>query len=389
MADMGLQPSAPARSWTGRLAPSPTGRLHIGNAYAALAAWLSARSRGGRLVLRIEDIDKPRCKPGFDTALMDDLRWLGLDWDGEPVWQSSRGELYDEALRTLRRKGLIYPCFCSRSELRAASAPHDEDGFFIYPGTCRRLSEQERQRRLDAGERHSWRLAMPDRDITVHDRIFGSHTFNLARDCGDVVLRRSDGIVAYQLAVTVDDMAQGVTDIVRGRDLLRSAAIQLWIRQCLESKASEDMAVDGGMADGTATDGKSAGDAAIATLAKLSSSKPSSVSTSSVSTFSVNLSSANPNLRRPTPADPSFAHLPLLDDPAGKRLAKRNKAIDLATLRECGVSPEAITGYCAWLLGIVDAPDPASPAELIAAYDESRIRGNLADRMIDLGTLQS
>ena len=332
-----------ANAWNGRLAPSPTGRLHIGNAYAALAAWLSARSRGGRLVLRIEDIDRPRCKAGADTAIMEDLRWLGLEWDGDPIWQSARTALYDEALQKLQSEGVIYPCFCSREQLRAASAPHDDDGFFIYPGTCRRLNSEERQRRLDAGDRHSWRIAMPDTDVTVHDRIFGDHTFNLARDCGDVVLRRSDGIVAYQLAVTVDDMAQRVTDIVRGRDLLRSAAIQLWIRHCLGRPDRPDRP-----------------------------GRPVAESSHS---------------NAPTPSNPSFAHLPLLDDESGKRLAKRNQAIDLATLRASGVSPQAVVGYCAWLMGIVDAPEPQNPGDLLAAYSEARIAANPQDRTIDVHAL--
>lgn len=326
-----------ANAWIGRLAPSPTGRLHIGNAYAALAAWLSARSRGGRLVLRIEDIDRPRCKAGADTAIMEDLRWLGLEWDGDPIWQSARTALYDEALQKLQSEGVIYPCFCSRGQLRAASAPHDDDGFFIYPGTCRRLNSEERRRRLDAGDRHSWRIAMPDTDVTVHDRIFGDHTFNLARDCGDVVLRRSDGIVAYQLAVTVDDMAQRVTDIVRGRDLLRSAAIQLWIRHCLGRP-------DRPFAESSHSDA-------------------------------------------PTPSNPSFAHLPLLDDESGKRLAKRNQAIDLATLRAGGVPQQAVVGYCAWLMGIVDLPEPQNPSDLLAAYSEARIAMNPQDRAIDVHAL--
>lgn len=347
-----------ANAWIGRLAPSPTGRLHIGNAYAALAAWLSARSRGGRLVLRIEDIDRPRCKAGADTAIMEDLRWLGLEWDGEPIWQSARTALYDEALQELRREGVIYPCFCSRGQLRAASAPHDDDGFFIYPGMCRRLSSEERQRRLDAGDRHSWRLAMPDTDITVHDRIFGDHTFNLATDCGDVVLRRSDGIVAYQLAVTVDDMAQRVTDIVRGRDLLRSAAIQLWIRHCLNHFDHLDC-LDRQAADA----GHSMMDAP----------RPDTLPDISPDT--------------PTPSNPSFAHMPLLDDESGRRLAKRNQAIDVATLRARGVSPQAVVGYCAWLMGIVDSPEPQNPSDLLAVYSEARIAMNPQDRAIDVQAL--
>ena len=232
---------------TGRLAPSPTGRMHLGNAYAALAAWLGARAAGGRVLLRIEDIDAPRVVKDADRWIMDDLTWLGLDWDGDAVYQSQRLDAYEEALRRLRemtwdgdalgcdptRCGegsaaypLIYPCFCSRADIRAASAPNEGDGFLIYPGTCRRLPESERRERIARGNRHSWRIAVPDanapeseRVMRFDDRVFGPQRFDLPRQLGDVVVRRSDGLFAYQLAVSVDDMAMGVTQIVRGREL--------------------------------------------------------------------------------------------------------------------------------------------------------------------------
>lgn len=337
--------------WRGRLAPSPTGRLHIGNAYAALAAWLSARSRGGQIVLRIEDIDRDRCPRDADLQVIDDYQWLGLDWDGEPLWQSRRFPLYERILNRLRERGLLYPCFCSRADLHAASAPHDDDGFYTYPGTCRSLGTEEKERRLAQGRRHSWRIALPDRDVTVDDRIYGPRTYNLARDCGDIVLRRSDGMPAYQLAATVDDMAQDVTDIVRGRDLLRSAAIQLWLRECLAEDCADIL---GGP------------DTASAALAP-----PSSPSLSA----------------RPTPLAPSFAHLPLIDDPQGRRLAKRDKAVDLGELRAAGVVPERVVGYCAWLLGICEEPRPARPTDLVDSYSEAAVRRDLSDRVADAACL--
>lgn len=360
-------PTAAGPRIVGRLAPSPTGRLHMGNVYAALAAWLSARSRGGSVLLRIEDIDGPRAVPGADEAIMDDYRWLGFDWDGDPVWQSRRLDLYDEALETLRRKGLVYPCFCSRADLRAASAPHDDDGFLIYPGTCARLDDAERRRRIERGDRHSWRLVMPDIDITVHDRIFGPRTYNLARDCGDIVVRRSDGIIAYQLAVTVDDVAQGVTDIVRGRDLLRSAAIQMWLRRCLWDGEAEAIRSEGSAAvnhDGAIVD--------TAPAAPQSTAPTATIHTASL---------------HPDPLHPSFAHVPLLDDGTGRRLAKRTKAVDIGALREAGASAEGIVGECAWLLGLQPTPAPARPADLVDAWSDAAVRVDLRDRRLDAAAL--
>ena len=201
---------------TGRFAPTPSGRMHMGNAYAMLAAWLSARARHERILLRIEDIDAPRAVPDADRWIMDDLAWLGLDWDGEPVYQSQRLDLYEALFRRLRdaTPSPLYPCFCSRAEIRAASAPQEGDRFIVYPGTCRRLLERdpyEVRRRLDAGARHSWRFAVPPANtpqsqILFDDRVFGAQSFDLGVELGDVVLRRSDGLFSYQLVVTVDDL---------------------------------------------------------------------------------------------------------------------------------------------------------------------------------------
>ena len=327
-------------------------------AYAALAAWLGARAAGGRVLLRIEDIDAPRVVKDADRWIMDDLTWLGLDWDGDAVYQSQRLDTYEEALRRLREQGLVYPCFCSRADIRAASAPNEGDGFLIYPGTCRRLPAAERESRVARGNRHSWRLAVPDayadpdpdtsvmsehadsdisrvdraacdapteglpRVVCFDDRVFGPQRFDLPRQLGDVVVRRSDGLFAYQLAVSVDDMAMGVTQIVRGRDLLRSTAIQLYVRRCLG-----------------ATD------------------------------------------------TPEFAHLPLIDAADGRRMAKRLNSLDLGAMRERGDDPRAVVGYCAWLLRLVGEPRPMTPQELLPLFSWDAVAADTADRVADGGSL--
>ena len=369
----------------GRLAPSPTGRMHIGNVYAALAAWLGVRSRNGRLLLRIEDIDTPRVRKDADRWIMDDLHWLGLNWDGDPIYQSQRIDRYDQAIELLKRRSitesgeitksgettasdeiaesggiadeladgiaktgassalhtpLIYPCFCSRADIRAASAPNEGDGFLVYPGTCRGLDPQVRAERLVRGDRHSWRIAMPaNRVETFDDLIFGAQRFDLTRELGDVVVKRSDGLFAYQLAVTVDDLLTGVNQIVRGRDLLRSTAVQLWIRENL-------------IAAGFVTP-------------------------------SVARSREARQIPQPASVLPQFAHLPLIDDPTGRRLAKRDKAWDLGSMREEGIEPERIIGYCAWLLGLIDDPEPCAPQDLLADFAWRRIATNHEDRLSD------
>ncbi|MEE8727345.1 MAG: glutamyl-Q tRNA(Asp) synthetase [Bifidobacterium thermacidophilum] len=352
----------------GRLAPSPTGRMHIGNAYAALAAWLGVRSRGGKLILRIEDIDAPRVVRDADRWIMDDLHWLGLDWDGDPVYQSSRLDRYRQILDALRgmtlddiltqdilqptvpadgcpdsngepheESPLIYPCFCSRADIRAASAPNEGDGFIIYSGTCRRLSAADRNTRIDRGDRHSWRIAVPGRanpagTIVFDDEVFGPQRIDVGRQIGDVVIRRSDGLFAYQFVVSIDDFDMGVTQIVRGRDLLRSTAIQLWIRRALES---------------------------------------------------VSPAQTSPAASPATAPIPQFAHLPLVDDLSGKRLAKRDRALDLGVLREEGVSPERIIGYCAWMLGLLPQPVPCCPSDLLDGFTWNIIAEHRNDHRCD------
>ena len=329
----------------GRFAPTPSGRMHIGNIYAMLGAWLSARSSNDAVYLRIEDIDEPRVVPGASDLIMDDLQWLGLDWDGAPVYQSARHPLYEDALRALQRltiddsgavtadatgnaTPLIYPCFCSRADIRAASAPQEGDRFMIYPGTCRRLAEtnpDEVRARLAQGRRHSLRIAMPASNSTIafEDRVFGHQEFNVTREIGDSVVRRADGLFSYQLVVVVDDLAMGVDDIVRGRDLLRSNALQIWIRQALTGST-----------------------------------------------------------------DYSYAHLPLIDNASGQRLAKREKSLDMGILRKHGATPERIIGYCAWLLGLQGDPhsthpQPMSAQEALTEFSWTKVRTDTADRSLD------
>lgn len=348
----------------GRLAPSPTGRMHIGNVYAALAAWLSVRAarphtaadpnlpnipnHSGILRLRIEDIDTPRVRKDADRWIMDDLHWLGLDWDGDPVYQSDRFDLYDQALHDLRDAGLLYPCFCSRAEIRAASAPQEGDGYVIYPGTCARLDSTERDRRLSEGHRHSWRVHLPQERLGFDDEVFGAQEFDLARQIGDTVLRRSDGLYAYQLAVVVDDLLMGVNDVVRGRDLLRSTALQLWIR---------DRLVDCGW-------------------------RPQPSIAAAASVDDVHNVHKSGDIPTPPPAI-RFAHLPLIDDPSGKRLAKRDRALDLGVLREEGVTPESVIGYCAWLLRLRNTPEPISARDLLTDFSWDPLRADHTDRACD------
>jgi glutamyl-tRNA synthetase len=278
----------------GRLAPSPTGLLHLGNALAFLLAWLGPRSRGGRVVLRMEDIDPERSRPEFAEAAMRDLRWLGLDWDEGPdlggafgpYTQSQRLHLYDDAIARLTAAGRVYPCFCTRKELRElAGAPHTPhtphtpmagDGSAAYPGACRDLSPSERARKLAEGRKPALRLNCGAEAIRFRDLIAGPQEMTLVACGGDFALRRSDGVVAYQLAVVVDDAAMGITQVARGEDILTSTPRQILLQRLL------------GL---------------------------------------------------PTP---EYAHLPLVLDHAGERLAKRHGSLALAALREAGARPEVV-----------------------------------------------
>ncbi|MCD8383775.1 MAG: tRNA glutamyl-Q(34) synthetase GluQRS [Clostridiales bacterium] len=297
---------------TGRFAPSPSGRMHLGNAFSCLLAWLSARSEGGRMLLRIEDLDPERCRPDYARQVEDDLRWLGLDWDEGGVdgatacCQSRRREIYAHYLNLLQEQGLLYPCFCTRGALHAASAPHASDGTPLYPGTCRSLSPEERARR-SALRRPALRIRVPDREISFTDRLQGNYRENLARDCGDFILRRSDGVHAYQLAAVVDDGLMGVTQVVRGRDLLTSTPRQLWLQELLGFP------------------------------------------------------------------HPDYAHVPLLLSDDGRRLSKRDRDLDLGALRASGQSPESVVGRLAFWAGLLDRPEPVSPRELVDQFSWDKV----------------
>ena len=212
----------------GRFAPTPSGRMHLGNVFSALLAWLSVRSRDGEMVLRMEDLDTQRTSAEYARILREDLAWLGLTWDRETPPQSTLSKNYDRYFDRLREAGLLYPCYCTRSQLHSVNAPHLSDGTYVYPGTCRDLTEEQRSAFHRAP---AWRVRVPDRLWQVEDRIQGHFEMNLATDCGDMVVRRADGIYVYQLAVTVDDGEAGVTEVVRGSDLLSSAPRQMYLQE--------------------------------------------------------------------------------------------------------------------------------------------------------------
>ncbi len=300
--------AGPVSSVVGRFAPSPSGRLHLGNLACSLLAWLSAKHQGGKIVLRIEDLDAERCPRKYADLLEEDLRWLGLVWDEggstgglhAPYYQSECSGIYQAAYAKLEAQGLVYPCFCSRAQLHAASAPHTSDGNVIYPGTCRNLTPAEiaEKRKQKAP---AYRLRVPDEEIVFHDGCMGEHRENLLRDCGDFYLRRADGVFAYQLAVVVDDARMGVTEVVRGSDLLSSTARQLYLYRLLGLPA------------------------------------------------------------------PTFAHCPLLLAPDGRRLSKRDGDQSLENLR-AKYTAEEIVGKLAYVYGLQPEPAPRTPESLIADF---------------------
>lgn len=298
----------------GRFAPSPSGRLHLGNLFCSLLAWLSVKSRGGRVVLRIEDLDRARTTRAFADQLERDLEFLGLFWDeggssGGPhasYYQSDRSPLYEQCLAALEAQGLVYPCFCSRAQLHAAQAPHAADGEPIYTGRCRGLSAAEVRRRA-LTRSPALRLKVPDETVGLTDGHYGPFSQNLARDCGDFILRRSDGVFAYQLAVVADDAAMGVTEVVRGRDLLASAPRQIYLYRLLGARP------------------------------------------------------------------PAFCHAPLLLAPDGRRLSKRDADLGLDALRAQGLSAADITGRLAFAAGLLDRPQPASPEQLLPLFSWDKV----------------
>lgn len=384
----------------GRFAPSPTGRMHLGNVFSSLLAWLSVRSQGGKLVLRIEDLDDRARSGPWDALLMDDLRWLGLDWDEGPYYQTDRVDLYADAVRQLDDMGLVYPCFCTRAELHAASAPHASDGTPVYAGTCRGLTAAEVAARSkarppalrlkvppvqgiassrgpfesDAPESKHSKTELTDfgnsmpRELTFgdcsergvrggaasqdtadgtcggaalqgaagdvrgaaasrsaaggdagvmhfEDRTYGPQHEVLAEECGDFLVRRSDGVYAYQLAVVVDDADMGVNEVVRGCDLLGSTARQMYLQDLLGY------------------------------------------------------------------AHPSYAHVPLLVAPDGRRLSKRDRDCDMGVLREHFGTPGALLGRLAYVAGLVPSPEPRTADKLVDEFSWSAVcehRDNIA-----------
>lgn len=310
---MQLPPNAPSGNYpiVSRLAPSPSARMHVGNLFSSLIAWLSAKQAGGRVVLRIEDLDRQRCKTAFSDAIQRDYERLGLVWDNvDVVYQGDRTAAYEEAFHLLKERDLLYPCFCSRADLHAASAPHHGEKY-IYAGTCRNLTAD--QRAVKARKRHpAWRLkvdAAPQ--ITFVDRFQGRVTQILSRDCGDYIVRRSDGVFAYQLAVVVDDVYQGVNEVVRGADLLDSSPQQIYLRSILAPNAPVY----------------------------------------------------------------SYGHVPLFVDREGRRLSKRDGDASLDGQIARFGSIEALYGALAGATGIMSDHRPISLDDLVAEADLDQLRG--------------
>lgn len=294
-----------------RFAPSPTGRMHLGNLFTALISWLEARASGHAWVLRIEDLDPQRSRPEYARLIEDDLRWLGLEWDeggtdgrgpDGPYLQSLRHDIYEEALRRIKDTGLAYSCTCRRADIMATQAPHQSDGRIVYAGTCRPATFPNHEFRPDAAVR----LCVPDRDISFTDVLCGPVTVNLARHCGDFVLRRADGAWAYQLAVVADDALMGIGTVVRGNDLLLSTAQQLYLYDLLGYPA------------------------------------------------------------------PQFMHLPLLCNAEGRRLSKRDSSLSVEALRRSH-RPEQVLGRLARLAGLQPDDAPVRAADLIPLYAPTRL----------------
>jgi glutamyl-tRNA synthetase len=297
----------------GRVAPSPTGLLHLGNARTALLAWLQARAAGGRFVVRVEDLDPGRVRPGLMERQLDDLRWLGLDWDEgpdvggpfAPYLQTQRSHLYEAALRVLARSGRLFACACSRRDLAAAaSAPHAGDEGPRYPGTCRARpvpADAPDLTRWGAGEL-ALRFRVDPEEIVFADAVQGQVRMDAAEG-GDFVVRRKDGVAAYQLAVVVDDAAMEITDVLRAGDLLASTPRQILLYRSLGLAA------------------------------------------------------------------PRFAHVPLMLGEDGERLSKRHGAVSLADLREAGIAPRRVVGWLAASCGLLAAPEPIEAAELVPGFE--------------------
>lgn len=279
-------------------------------------AWASVRSQNGSLILRIEDLDIRAHNPQYTSLLLDDLQWLGLTWDKGPYYQSKRTELYREALSDLKQQGLLYPCFCSRADLHAAQAPHASDGTYVYAGTCRNLSQSERKE-LSSHKIPATRIHVPNKIYAFEDKVYGSTSQNLAESCGDFIVQRADGVFAYQLAVVVDDADMGITEVVRGSDLLSSTPRQLYLQDVL-------------------------------------------------------------GLSHPT-----YAHLPLLVAPDGRRLSKRNHDLDLGVLRSQGKTPEEILGFLAYCAGLTEENEPLSAVQIANRFSWETLRAHRKNVVVE------
>ena len=288
----------------GRFAPTPSGRMHLGNVFAALLAWLSVRSRDGTMVLRMEDLDTQRTSGEYAQVLREDLLWLGLDWDMETEPQSQRSGVYRKYFDILREKGLLYPCYCTRSQLHSVNAPHLSDGTYVYPGTCRDLSKAQQ---AAFNRSPAWRVKVPDKQWTVEDQVQGVYRENLATDCGDFVVRRADGVYVYQLAVTVDDGEAGVTEVVRGMDLLSSAPRQMYLQELFGFDK------------------------------------------------------------------PTYAHIPMLVAPDGRRLSKRDRDLDLGVLRQT-MTPDRLLGKLAFSGGLIPVEEAVSAKELAEEFSWDKLK---------------
>lgn len=308
----------PTKAVRGRYAPSPTGRLHVGSARTALAAWLSVHAQGGAFVLRVEDLDGPRTVPGMAEAILDDLAWLGLDWDEGPARggpypsyrQSERHAFYEAALARLHMHNRLFPCRRSRKDLlRLATAPHGADGMPPYPASLRphRLASGWFDAHCNGKPDAALRFLVNDQPVTFEDRVYGAITEPVHETVGDFVLKRRDGVYAYQLAVVVDDLLMGITEVVRGEDLLASTARQIQLIEAL-----------GG-------------------------------------------------------TRPAYAHVPLVVNAGGEKLSKRDQGLTVQSLRERGVRPEALVGYLAASLGLIPEPLPCLPADLLRHFAWDRL----------------
>ena len=297
----------------GRFAPTPSGNMHIGNALCYLLAWLSARAQGGGVVLRFEDADLLRMRPCAVEQTYSDLLWLGLRWDEGPApderggeyFQSCRTELYDRFFDALRDRGALYPCFCSRQDVRLAAAPHAEDRAAVYPGTCRGLSAEEAAQRMKK-KSPAWRLRLEDETIRFSDRLCGELSCAVARELGDFPIRRADGVYCYQFTTALDDALMGVSEVVRSRDLLFSTPWQLYVQQLFDLPA------------------------------------------------------------------PRFAHIPMLLDEEGRRMAKRDFSLSLAQIRR-QYSAEETVGRLGFLAGLLAEPEPCTAERLLPLFDWDKL----------------